>query len=144
MTITGSLVTVADALTAKLVANKESLGIEDVFYGDQNLIPRSPAVCVETGNKARALAGATRRTDNIFVVYILVYHSEIRSPQSNRRAADALAESIETLIHQDPTLGGLVTHGYVTSVEPGYVDRPNTMRACRITYEGQSRTLLPT
>ena len=144
MSLTDSLVTVVDAVVAKLEAAADDLGLTDVFYGDQELIPRSPAACVETGTKDRSLRGATRRTDNAFTVYVLVYHSEVRSPQSNRRDADVLAESIETLLHQDKTLGGLVTHCYVTRLESGYSRKQNALlRSSRLTFVGENVLQLP-
>lgn len=144
MTFTDSLVTVVDAVTAKLESNVEALGLTDVFFGDQDLIPRSPAACVEPGTKERDLQGANRRTENTFTIYILVYHSEVRSPQSNRRDADVLAEAIETLLHQDATLSGLVRHCYVVKVESGYARKQNgVMRSSRITFEASNMTRLP-
>jgi hypothetical protein len=144
VTYTDSLVTVADVLVAKLEASADSLGLTDVFFGDQDLIPRSPAACVEPGDKTRDLQGATRRTENVFTIYILVYHSEVRSPQSNRKDADTLAEAIESLIHSDATLGGLVRHCYVTQVQSGYARKQNAlMRSSRITFEARNMTQLP-
>jgi hypothetical protein len=144
VTYTDSLVTVSDAIVAKLEEHLEELGLNDVFFGDQDLIPRSPAVCVEPGDKVRDLQGATRRTENVFTIYLLVYHSEVRSPQSNRRDADSLAEAIETLLHGDATLGGLVRHCYVIKIESGYSRKSNAlMRSSRITFEARNMTMLP-
>ena len=121
-----------------------TLDLQDVFYGDQNRIPRTPALCVETGDKRRELNGAPRRTRVDMTIFFLVYHSTIADAQTNRENTDRMAFAVEDFIHQDPDLGGLIVHGMVTSIEPGFVSRGNTMyRASRITYEATSQIQLP-
>jgi len=144
MPLTDSLVAVADVIYDKLTANMESLGLAGVLYGDQELLPSSPIACVESDNKTRDLRGATRRTDNVMTVFVLLYHSEVRSPQSNRRDSDLLAERVEALLHLDPTLGGIVTHSYATQLTSGYVVKNGQLlRASRITFQATSVTSLP-
>lgn len=134
---TQSLETVTQAFVDLLNLNKVTLGLTDVWYGDQEMIPRTPAAAVESGQKTRELSGAPDVTTNRFTVFILVYMAKIQDVQTTRKAADQLAESIEALVHQDNTLGGLVIFGMCTSVEPGYAIRGGTlMRAARITWEG--------
>jgi hypothetical protein len=146
MPLTDSLVVVTQYLFDKFNVQsvKDQFGLTDVFYGDQSLIPRSPAMCIESGPKDRQLQGAMRRTQNNISVFLLLYHSEIRSPQSNRKDADTLAEAIELFVHQDKTLGGLVTHCYCTQVVPSYVTKSDQpMRAARIVVEATTTTNLP-
>lgn len=144
MVYSDSIVTLCQYIVDKLTDNAEALGLVDIYYGDQERIATSPAACVEPGPKNRDLQGANRRTENTITIYVIVYHSEIRSPQSNRKDADALAEAIEAVLHLDPTLGGYVRHSYVTNISPGYVNKINgPMRASRLTFEASNITMLP-
>jgi hypothetical protein len=146
---TDSLVAVTQAIKDKIVTaatNNLLSEIVDpafVFYGDQELLPGYPAVCVEPDAKLRILSGAFRVTDNTFTVYILIYHGEVRNHQTNRKQADELGESLETLVHADATLGGLVTNIYVTEMASGYATKGKTpVRACRLTVTGMTKTRL--
>jgi hypothetical protein len=143
--LTDSLVTVTQGLYDKFVGLRDTLGLTDVFWGDQLLIPRSPCLCIEPGNKSRDMPGGlNRRTTNTFVVYLILYHSEVRSPQSNRKDADTLAEAIEREVHLDATLGGLLTHGYCTRLDSGYATKVQQQyRSARIQFEGNTTTNLP-
>lgn len=145
VTYTDSLVAVCDYLYDLISRYKSEYGIFEVYYGDQERLPGSPIVCVESDAKPRELKGAQRQTRVDFRVYILVYVIRIdQSIQTSRREADTLTEQIETLIHQKPTLDGLVIHGMCTGIESGYVDRNGTkVRASRLTYEAQSQKILP-
>lgn len=118
-------------------------GADDVYYGDQDKFPRTPSICIDPGNRQRILQGASFRTDNNFTIYILVYHAKVQDNQATRMEAQQLSEQIETLLHLDPQLGGLVIHSFCTLNESGYVYRQNTMyRTNRITFEPYSKTRL--
>lgn len=148
---TDSYVAICDYLLAKIVANKVTLGLStatdvtNTFYGDQDTLQFLPAVCIEPDTKRRAYNGVARRTENNFEIGILIYEGKVADPQSNRRAADVLAEAVETLIHADPQLGGLVISSLVERVESGYQRKgANTViRTARLTVTGKSQTLLP-
>ena len=145
---TDSLYTVTKAIQTLLQANYVALELdrpEDVTYGDQDKIPRTPFLCVESGPKTRTIdgKGASGRTENNFTVFIMCYISNIRSVQENREDADLFAEQIEALLHSDVQLGGIVIHGFVTSIEPGYATRSGAlMRVARITWQGLTKTLI--
>ncbi len=145
---TDSLVAVTDAIIAKIESKIVLLGlasVADVTYGDQQKIPRTPFVTVESGPKTRELTGigGKGRTDNRFTVFILGYISNIRTIQTNRREADLFGEQLELYLHEDVTLGGLIIHGFVTSIEPGYSTRSGElMRVVRLTYQGLTKTLI--
>lgn len=144
MALTDSINEVTQYVKQKLEDHKDTLGLEDVFLGDQDRIPRTPAACVEPGNKTRELAGAPRRTAVFMEVYTLLYHTDVRDVQENVKAANKLAEDAEALLHQDSDLGGLAIHCYVTEMQPGYVSRGRVlMRATRITLQVQSKVMLP-
>jgi hypothetical protein len=139
----GQLYRLCDYWKAKFDADKETLGLADVFYGDQNQIPRTPALCLEPDGKRRELAGVPRRVENTLGLYVLLYISKVADTESNARDALVLAETIETYMHQDRDSGGYLVHGYCTDVEPGYRTRGDTrFRACRLKFEGINKTVL--
>jgi hypothetical protein len=122
---------------------KQALGLADVFYGDQNKIPRTPAACIVPDVKRRELKGAPRGVENILSTYILVYVSKVDDVQKNEESAIVIGEAIETYLHQFRDLQGLVVHCYCSAIEPGYRTREGTQfRAVRLTFEGLSKTIL--
>jgi hypothetical protein len=136
----------ANKMVTLLEANAATLGIADggVFYGDQLRVPVSPTVCVEPSSKTPTLYGAGRMTEVKIVLYLLVYHSDIRSISDNRRDADLLAEAICNLVNADGTFGGMCIHCYVNDVTSGFSTKTNTtMRATRITWEATTQERLP-
>lgn len=122
-------------------ANMLALGLEDVFEDDQDLIPRVPAACVVLGEYRRELTGIPFRTDNNFTVYVMLYHAGVKDVQLLYRECNERAEAVMDLLHTDKTMGGNVIHGYVTTIEPGYVQKKTLMYASRITWTGLTKTL---
>ena len=150
MPLTGSYVTIAQYLYDKIVANKGPLGLStavdvtNVFYGDQDKIQFVPAICVEPDNKHREFNGVRRRTENDIRTGILIYHGRVADPQSNRKDCDIMAEAVETLIHNDPQLGGNVISVLVTDIDSGYQTKGNSvLRSARLTVMSKTQTLLP-
>ena len=144
MPLTPSLSVIANKLFVKFNDNKIDLGLEDVYYGDQNRVPVTPALCIEPETKTNTLKSAFRTVNVEFKVYIIVYHSQVASPQDNRRNADALAEALETFVHADRDLGGLVTHCMIDEIASGYITKGTTlMRASRLTFSAISQNQLP-
>jgi hypothetical protein len=128
----------------KLEIQAEELGIAAIYYGDQERIPKSPTVCIEPDIKDSPLYAAGRQTRPMFTIYFLIYHSEVRNVQSNRRDSDALAERIEDFLNSDPQMGGLVVHGYVSQSASGYSPKTDSlMRSNRLTFTAESRHQLP-
>ena len=120
-----------------------SLGLTAVYYGDQERIPSTPCAAVETGPLNRTLAGASFRTDNTITIFVLLYLAKLQDVQATRKQVDELAEAVMDVLHADINMGGLVIHGHVTSMEPGYAIRGGAlMRAARITWTGLSKTSL--
>lgn len=121
---------------------RQMLGIEDVWDGDEQLIPRVPAVCVIMGNYGRLLSGAPFRTDNTFDIFLMMYHGQIQDSQLNQRQCILRAEAVMDYLHLDKTMGGNVIHGYVTSIEPGAVRLGTSlMFVTRITWSGLTKTM---
>lgn len=141
----GRLDTFCNAVFDLCVAAGPGLGIaeEDIYYGDQSQIPRTPTLCIEPDEKRRDLQGAPRRVLNTFSVYLILYISKVTDTQTNARDALTLAEDLEAVLHAEPTFGNLLIHSFATKVEPGYRVKANTQfRACRITFEGTNKTVL--
>lgn len=149
MALATSLDEITQAVIDFITDNKITLGIADVFYGDQMLLPRTPAVCVEPESKEFGEPGPSRKVTLDFSVFILVYHSEVRSPQSNAKDALALAESIANLLHTNPKLkrtdnSDRVIHCMVKQVGNGYSSKDNTIvRSSRLTFSALSQEILP-
>jgi hypothetical protein len=137
---------IGQAVFAILTNAAPVLGLQDVFYGDQEKIPRSPTACVETGLKNRELTGVPRRTTNTMQLFIIVYHSRVQDNQVTRLESDQFAELVEDELHksENVTLGGLVSHSMVVSSEYGYARRSNLLwTATRMTYQTTSLVNLP-
>jgi len=125
-----------------LIEGRLILGLEEVYDGDEQLIPKTPSVCVIMGNKNRLLSGVPFRTDNTFEIFLMVYHGKIQDSQLNQRECMNLAEAIEDYLHLDKTMGDNVIHGYCTGIEPGALRLGNTMMfVSRITWSGLTKTL---
>jgi hypothetical protein len=141
---TDSYLVVSDFIKALLVVNKGTLGLKDVFYGDVAKVPGTPIACVEAGNKVRELNGAPRRVMTTMTTDIIVYHGAVTTTEVNQHANDAMAEAIETLIHQDPYFDGLVIDSIVRTIESSYLSRANTIyRASRLVVEYRQQVQLP-
>lgn len=143
MTLTDRFTPVTEKVFEIIDIAKTDLGIEDVYYGDQELLPRMPSVTVESGTYSRELAGMGGKgmTENMLNVFVMVYYGKVQDVQSNSREADALAEKLMDVLHTDVTLDGLVIHGHVATIEPGYATRRGVlMRSARITWQGLSKT----
>ncbi len=147
--------TLLKAITPNADGSVPQVHSEDIYYGDQDVIPRVPSVCVEPATKDRDLkssAAPSGVTENNFTIYILVYHAG-PSGLVARPQADELGEAIEYLLHQDVWLsnGGArpgsdkVIHGFVTRSETGYTYRSKTLyRSVRMTWQGFTKLLLNT
>jgi hypothetical protein len=121
-----------------------------ILYGDQSRVGVTPTVCVESGPTVRALAGVPRRTENDLITYILIYWAKVQDNQLDKLQAEQCAEGIVRYLDTLPTLersgdGGILIHGYVTGVEPGYSYKnqgKTLMHAVRLTWTGKTKTML--
>lgn len=136
----------AEFMQNLLKTNKTSLGLQEVYYGQQSMIPVSPVVVVTPGEKTRDLAGVSApggRTDNWLTVYVDVLSSKVGSEEEIRKYLDELADSVEEFLHQDTTMEGYVIHGFVISWDPGITFIANSQfRTVRLTWRGRSKTYL--
>jgi hypothetical protein len=138
--LSNDLGTICQALQSKLEASMSNLGLNAVYYGDQDSIPTTPIACVEPDMKKQIFLAAQYMFQGEVTVFILVYSSYVTSPQTNRLEADEVATAIEDLLHQDLQLGGLVVAGWVTEIQSGYAKKKNSIVRCsRITWSAKTR-----
>jgi hypothetical protein len=148
---TGKLSVVAHAYLDIVNAVKVANNIQDVYYGNQVMFPRTPCVVVEPDTKNATIRNAPRGTLNTFRVLVLIVHSKVQDSQVTRDEADALAEALETEFHRavyktlpDGIGQDRVVHQFVVRVESGFVNRQNSdFMTTKITLEAENVTQLP-
>jgi hypothetical protein len=124
--LTDSGLVIAQRLQVLLDAAKVTLGIADVWFGDQTLLPHTPALCIEPGRKQRLLKGIPDLTQNSIDTSLLLYHSAISETQANRVQAIQTAEAVERFLHinhfnlQNAAGDQIVVYGFITDMDPGY------------------------
>lgn len=138
---------IANYIQTVIEANKVALLLDDVLYGRHNNLPRASAAVIIPGGKRRVLAGVSApggRTENSLVVEIGMHWSKVGDEETERKAVDARATAIERKLHEDTTLGGLIIHGYVVSVERGETQMANgsMFRSVQMVYQGTTKTYL--
>ncbi len=146
MTHTDLVSVLAMAIRDKLVANQQTIGLKDVLFGQQLMIPLSPSAVVTPGPKRKDLVGVSApggRTQNTLTVFIEVHSMKIGNEATERLALDQLSETIEDKLNEETTMGGIIIHGYITDWNPGVSTMENgQFRTVRMTYTGQTRTYL--
>ena len=137
---------VAMAIVALLETNKDALGLDQVYYGDQLNLPNAKCAAVRVGRKTReraGVAGPGGRMMNFMPIVINVYNSTVGDEGSQRLVVDQLAEAIEDLLHLDITVGGLTLDGFVSEFDPDPTFRTGSMyRMVQLTYTARSKTNL--
>jgi hypothetical protein len=121
-----------------------NLQLQDAWYGDQDLMPRTPAICITPGVTKREFRGATFRTLNTIETYALIYWGKITDIQVNLHNAQNLADLAVHTVHSDLTLGGLVTAVLCTECDPGLINKAGVwMMGARLSFESISTTTFP-
>lgn len=137
----------ATAIRNIIAANKLSLGINDVLYGNQLMIPSASAVVVKASGKNQTLVGVQGpggRTNNSLNIGIDIHRSKVGDEETERRIIDDTATAIEHLLNADVTVGGIIIHGYITNVDRGETAFMNNsmFRSVVMMYIGTTRTLI--
>lgn len=149
MPLIDSYMTLAQITHDLLEDNKVALGLQAVYFGDQDRIPVTPTACVEPGGKRRVLNGMPRRTEVNLTCYVLLYHYRLASPEDILKDLETQAELVESFLHMDAQLkdnlnSPRVIHSMVTDIDTGYSTKRNSLfRASRLTFEATSQVLLP-
>lgn len=146
MTLATTAVEVVDALYELLDFRKDELELADVWLGEQQLLPRTPAVCVIFGQTESELAGSNRRVQDTYNVTFQVYHCKLTDNQDVERECQLRAEALRAFLnnYDSGRLDGLVVHSMVTSNEPGYANRAQGTQASwyktsRLSWSGMTR-----
>jgi hypothetical protein len=137
---------VATTIHGRLLAAKTALLLNDVFFGDQALLPKTPAACVIVGPTETTLVGAPRYVQANFKVQVLVYHCKLQDKQITELECSERAEAVAANLDNAITFNGLVLDGFIVSIEPGFVDKSQGQtwyKTSRITWEGFSKFNLP-
>jgi hypothetical protein len=149
--VTDSSLVIAERFYQIAHSVKYQLGFMDVWYGDQNLIPQTPALVVEPGTKRRELSAAQDHTSNQIDTYFLIYHSPVSEMQNARRETIAVAEALERYLHRNHLrlfdaavpANQLTIHGHNVELDPGYQFKGNTLyNAVQMTWRSITKTWL--
>jgi hypothetical protein len=139
-TITSDYSVVAEAIK-DLYELDTSIGLEAIYYGDQDKIGSTPCIVIEPGPTEDRPAGANFRTEHTFTMFLILYLARIQSTQTTRLELDQMVAKAVSVLHADKQLGGLVIHSQVIRREPGYARNGSQLRnAARITWQGMSLT----
>lgn len=138
---------VAQFIFDLLTANKAPLLLDDVLWGNHNMIPRASAAVVQALGKQRVLAGVSApggRTMNDLLVSVELHWSKVGNEEVERRAVDARGTAVERLVHADTTLGGIIIHGFFNQVDRGETQFINNsmFRSVRMAFVGHTKTYL--
>lgn len=116
---------------------------DDIYYGDQSKYARYPSIGVESGDQDRELNQTGLQERINFAMYILVVYGPIKGLEERRAEIDEITERCVGILHTDRRLGGLVIHGSVAAVEPGFVVRGGALQTVhRITWNGISNNYI--
>ena len=137
-----------------LETNAGTYGLKAVFYGDQEVITRAPAVCVIPAVLRREYNQTGLQTNNKFELSLLIYSSNLRgSVDDIQDACDELTEDLMDFLNRQASpasrgiggnqFDGLVMEASTIGIEYGYSKKPDMlMRMNRIILAGSSRTFL--
>jgi hypothetical protein len=149
--LSDSTLEIADRFLEILTAQKVALGIQDVWFGDQLMIPRTPALCVEPGVERRSLNGVPDMTQMLIDTTIFLYHSVVGSEQQQaRRNCIQFAKDVQHYLHVNHTrlynaaaTQQLTIHGWCTDFDPQYRYRQGTLHnAVQMTWTSLTKVSL--
>jgi len=144
-TLTDDNEVVASYIFNLIKTNASALGLKTVLYGDHDLIPHTPAVCVVPGPESTIYNGVGGRPVMItFETYALVIYNKLQDIQANLHSCGTLATQVKRLVHTDPMLGippnQLVIDCMCTDNEPGIVIKGGQLSpANRLTFSSRSK-----
>lgn len=124
-----------------LDANKTALGLQSVWYGDENFTAPYPAAVVAPGGLVRDLH-ATQTFALLLQVTIFVLHGDLSVSHKTRTRSDILlSDGVVGLLHSNYTFAGNIVYGFVRSETPGVLNRPKgtSVVSTSIAWAGESR-----
>lgn len=139
--MTDSIVTIAETMEQYIQSRNDEFGFRKIWYGDDQLIPETPAINIVPLTKRRTLNATGHTTENALELNIVIFHSRLDKPSVTRKECDVLAERLEAVLHENKRLDGNVIYGYVRELEPGVATRNNVMmRATRLLWTSLTKT----
>lgn len=139
MSYTKSIKVLCDTLEGILDTAKDSIGIQEIYRGLQELVPVTPSIMIGRGRKTRTIA-TTRQYRIDFAVDLVIFHGKLKSTELIQVEMEQLVEDVEDVLNADMTLGGLITHGWVSRTDSGTAAANGVLfRSTRIIYTAQAR-----
>lgn len=129
--------------------NANTLGIKQLFYGDQETLGVTPTVCVEAGDTTSPLDGFPNMVLRQHMCAIVVYHGRYEENAVSKLNCEVygalIADYLDSNLQLKDSSGNdpLVIHGWITMNSPGFIDRKSgKYRAVRLTWAGVGKTRL--
>lgn len=135
---------VTKALKQLFEDNSYDLGLEQVCYGDTEMVYKTPSVTISVDSATRELYATGGRTENRLSVEIYVHYSSFEEDELKRELCDELTERMVEFLDANQTLGGLLTHAYASRIDPigATVGRDDLIKSGRIIWTAVSVTRL--
>lgn len=153
--LTDSTETVSNYLYLALLGDAVPLGLptvgvkgdgtfNSVWYGDQAMLPVTPAICIVPGAESSVYNGVGGRPVLMtFETFVMVYFGKIQDAQQNKHQSLTLANAIKRFVNIDITLGGNVIDCMCSNIDPGVAVRMGAlMDATRMTFRSRSKVTL--
>jgi len=126
-----------------LTAQKVALGLQSVWYADDEWAAPFPAAVLASGALLRT-PYSTRTFQVRLTVTIFVMHANLSVNHKTRTQQDlAMAEAVSALLHTDKSLGGNIISGtgYIATETPGITNRPKGQNvvSTSLVWNGESR-----
>ena len=126
-----------------LTAQKTALGVQSVWYADDEWAAPYPAIVLAPGGLLR-VPHSTQTFAVQLNITLFVMHANLSVDHKTRTQDDLhLAEAVSTLLHSDKSLGGNIIpgSGIVASETPGITNRPKGQNviSTSLVWSGESR-----
>lgn len=139
--MTNNLSVVMETLKSNIVASALVYAGTDIKYGDETLIPRTPALSILGGPHSLNLVETGFTVMNTFDITFIIWHAKLGAQNLNRLQCIKMAEALRDFLHVDKELGGLLFASNCTGIEPGYSEAgQQIMVTTRVTWQGRSKT----
>ena len=140
--MTDNLSTLTQYVVDQLEADS-TLGLEAIYFGDQELIRSVPAACVEPLGVERELIEARRFVNCTLELEILIYQAQLNDRGATLKLALEKGEATMDILDAFQTCGGIVLFSWCTGMEVGTAQRGNNLLAAsRITFRAISQVQL--
>lgn len=147
LVISERILTLLDAAKASLTY--DGITVQDVWYGDQGILPRTPSLCVIPGFARFELHAAQAMTENLIDTYFMLYHSPVSEQQQSLKRTVGLGNEVKTWLHRNHlqlyAANGdrLTVHNHIIELDPGFAYKESTLHhAVRMTWRSVTKTRL--